>query len=361
MMNITLGGVAMPTEDDKSGEQKAAESEVEGFKERSGPFVVAAETTRMPMVFTDAKEPSNPIIFANDSILALTGYRRDEMLARSLDFPADCSTDPEAMAAINTGFDADAGEEREISCRRKDGSVFWASVWFSPVRGADGKVVQHFLSFVDLTKHKRQAEHLHFLLDELNHRTQNTLATVLAIAGQTLRGPLTETVVGLFEGRVLALSQAHGLLGRKDWDDVGLLELIEAILEPFGLQDSQAARFSIRGDAVRLQPKVSLTLAVVFHELATNSEKYGALSDASAGQVKIDWQTEVIAAGERLRLRWQEVGGPPVTPPSHKGFGWRLIELGLPQELDGEVHLDFRPEGLVCQIMMPLPGAKGHE
>jgi PAS domain S-box-containing protein len=351
----------MPTEDDKSGEQKSAEGEVEGFKQRLGPFVVAAETTRMPMVFTDARESNNPIIFANDSMLALTGYSRDEMLARSLDFLAACGADPEAMAAINTGFDAEAGEEREISCRRKDGSVFWASVWFSPVRGVDGKVGQHFLSFVDLTKHKRQAEHLHFLLDELNHRTQNTLATVLAIAGQTLRGSLAETVVDLFEGRVLALSRAQSLLGRKDWDDVGLLDLIEVILEPFGLQDSQAARFSIRGATVRLLPKVSLTLAIAFHELATNSEKYGALSDEAAGQVNIDWQTEMADGGERLRLCWHEVGGPAVTPPSHRGFGWRLIERGLPQELDGEVHLDYRPEGLVCQILMPLPGAKDHE
>jgi two-component sensor histidine kinase len=135
--------------------------------------------------------------------------------------------------------------------------------------------------------------------------------------------------------------------------------VIEEILEPFGLQDSQAARFSIRGDTVRLQPKASLTLAMVFHELATNSEKYGALSDEVAGQVDICWQTEATPAGERMRLRWQESGGPPVTPPSHKGFGSRLIEGGLAQELDGEVHLEYKPEGLLCQIVMLLPREVG--
>jgi PAS domain S-box-containing protein len=343
----------------KSGEQNAAEAEVEDFKDDLGPFVVAAETTRMPMVFTNAKEPNNPIIFANDSILALTGYSRDEMLAQSLDFLAASSSDPEAMAAINAAFEAHDGGERDISCRRKDGSVFWASVSFSPVRDDKGRIVQHFLSFIDLTKHKREAEHLQFLLDELNHRTQNTLATVLAIAGQTLRGPLAGTVVDLFEGRVLALSRAQSLLGRKNWDDVRLLDVIEKILEPFGLQDSQAARFSIRGDTVRLQPKASLSLAMVFHELATNSERYGALSDEVAGQVDICWQTEATPAGERMRLRWQESGGPPVTPPSHKGFGSRLIEGGLAQELDGEVHLEYKPEGLLCQIVMLLPREVG--
>jgi PAS domain S-box-containing protein len=343
----------------KSDEQNAAEAEVKDFEDDLGPFVVAAETTRMPMVFTNAKARNNPIIFANDSILALTGYSRDEMLAQSLDFLAASGTDPEAMAAINAAFEAHDGGEQDISCRRKDGSVFWASVSFSPVRDHKGKIVQHFLSFVDLTEHKREAERLQFLLDELNHRTQNTLATVLAIAGQTLRGALAGTVVDVFEGRVLALSRAQSLLGRKNWDDVRLLDVIEEILEPFGLQDNQVARFSIRGDAVRLQPKASLTLAMVLHELATNSERYGALSDDVAGQVDICWQTETTPGGARMRLRWQESGGPPVIPPSHKGFGSRLIEGGLAQELAGEVHLEFRPEGLLCQIVMPLPRKVG--
>jgi len=344
-----------PNRDTKSGEQNAAEAEVEGFKDDLGPFVVAAETTRMPMVFTDAKVPNNPIIFANDSILALTGYRRDEMLARNLDFLAASTADPEAMDAINATFKAKDGGEREISCRRKDGSVFWASVNVSPVRDDNGRLVQHFLSFIDLTKHKREAAHLQFLLDESNHRTQNTLATVLAIAGQTLRGALAETVVDLFEGRVLALSKAQSLLGRKDWEDVRLLDVIEEILEPFGFQDSQAARFSIRGTTVHLQPKASLTLAMVFHELATNSAKYGALSDPAEGQVDISWETEVTPGGEGMQLRWQESGGPPVTTPSHRGFGSRLINDRLAQELDGEVHLEYKPEGLLCQIVMPLP------
>jgi PAS domain S-box-containing protein len=255
----------------KSDEQNAAEAEVKDFEDDLGPFVVAAEATRMPMVFTNAKARNNPIIFANESILALTGYSRDEMLAQSLDFLAASGADPEAMAAINAAFEAHDGGEQDISCRRKGGSVFWASVSFSPVRDHNGKIVQHFLSFVDLTEHKREAERLQFLLDELNHRTQNTLATVLAIAGQTLRGALAGTVVDVSEGRVLALSRAQSLLGRKNWDDVRLLDVIEEISEPFGLQDNQAARFAIRGDAVGLQPKASLTLAMVLHPSQTTS------------------------------------------------------------------------------------------
>jgi PAS domain S-box-containing protein len=351
----------MPDEAEKSGEQKAAEAEVEGFKDDLGPFVVAAEATRMAMVFTNAKVPNSPIIFANDSVLALTGYSREELLAQSLDFLTAPDADPEALAAIKAAFEDKSGGEREINCCRKDGSTFWASVNFSPIRDGNGTIVQHFLSFIDLTKHKREAARLRFLLAELNHRTQNTLATVLAIAGQTLGGALAETVVDLFEGRVLALSKAQSLLGRVNWDDVSLRDVIEQILEPFGLHDDQAARFSIRGNEVRLQPRALLTLAMVFHELATNSERYGALSDEDSGQIDITWQMEGTPRGEGMRLRWQESGGPPVTPPGRKGFGSRLIERGLAQELDGEGHLDYKPEGLVCQIVVPLPRAMADE
>ena len=132
-------------------------------------------------------------------------------------------------------------------------------------------------------------------------------------------------------------------------------ELRSRILQPFGLNDRRVARFSIKGDDVRLQPKTALTLAMVFHELATNAAKYGALLNDAAGKIDIAWQVEPTPQGDRMRLRWQESGGPPVKPPDRKGFGSRLIEHGLAQDLDGEVHLRYEPAGLVCQITMPVP------
>jgi HWE histidine kinase/PAS domain len=164
-----------------------------------------------------------------------------------LDFLTAPDADPEALAAINAALEDRSGGEREINCCRKDGSTFWASVSFSPIRDHNGTIVQHFLSFIDLTKHKREAARLRFLLAELNHRTQNTLATVLAIASQTLGGALAETVVDLFEGRVLALSKAQSLLGRVNWVDVSLRDVIEQILEPFGLLGSLAASKALPG------------------------------------------------------------------------------------------------------------------
>ena len=146
----------MPDEENKSGAQKAAEAEVEGFRKDLGPFVVAAETTRMPMVFTDAKEDGKPIIFANDSFLALTGCTREEVLGQSFNFLMARGADAEAVARIEAAFEGGPDGDPEIRYRRNDGSVFWASVFASPVRDGGGEVVQHFASFVDLTRHRQE-------------------------------------------------------------------------------------------------------------------------------------------------------------------------------------------------------------
>jgi two-component sensor histidine kinase len=171
---------------------------------------------------------------------------------------------------------------------------------------------------------------------------------------QTLRGATNKEVVDAFEGRILALSKAHSLLGRKHWETVSLRDVIDQILQPFGLSDRRVARFSVEGDEVRLQPKAALSAAMLFHELATNAAKHGALSNGAAGKIDIAWQVEPTPQGDRMRLRWLESGGPPVTPPGRKGFGSRLIERGLAQDLDGEVRLDYEPAGVACQITMPV-------
>ena len=93
---------------------------------------------------------------------------------------------------------------------------------------------------------------------------------------------------------------------------------------------------------------------MLFHELATNAAKHGALSNGAAGKIDIAWQTDPTPQGDRMRLRWQESGGPSVTPPGRKGFGSRLIEGGLAQDLGGEVRLNYELPGVDCQIIMPV-------
>jgi PAS domain S-box-containing protein len=308
----------------------------------------------MPMVFTDAKIPGNPIIFANDSFLSLTGYDRAEVLGQTLNSMIASGEDPKSLVRIEAAFDGSFDNDPEVRYRRRDGSEFCAAIFISPVQDESGDVVQHFISFVDVTQQKREEHRLRFLLDELNHRTQNTLATVQAIA-TTLRGSADAEAVETFEGRILALSKAHSLLGRENWNAVSLRDVVEKILQPFGLNDDLVTRFSVDGVHLHLQSKAALTLAMVLHELATNAAKHGALSNGFNGHIDISWKVETASQGDRMRLRWQESGGPPVSPPRRKGFGSRLIEVGLAQDLDGAVHLAYQPAGVVCRIVMPIP------
>ena len=348
----------MPKPGSKSEQQKDAEAEVEDFHDDLGPFVVAADTTRMPMVFTDAKEPGNPIIFANDAFLALTGYSREEVLGQAFNFLMAHDTDTRALARIKVEFAGSSGAGTEILYSRKDGSEFWAAVFVSPVRDASGAIVRHFASFVDLTRHKEEQAQSRMLIDELNHRVKNTLATVQSIVWQASRANSDPRVIReAVEARLFALSRSHNLLTRQNWRSAGLLDVVHDALEPFGVADGPTKRLVIAGENIHLPPKSALALGIAFNELATNAVKYGALSN-DKGSIRIDWTIEPTPKGRRVILYWREKDGPRVTPPLRKGFGSRVIERGLTKELEGTVQLDYRPDGLICTMDIPVPGSR---
>ncbi|MEY9879006.1 HWE histidine kinase domain-containing protein [Bradyrhizobium sp. USDA 329] len=341
---------------EKSDRQKGAEAAVDSFRKDLGPFVVAAETTRMPMLFTDAAKPDNPIIFANDSLVALTGYDRDEVLGKGFNFLMADGSDAEALTRTKAEFEGSSSGGTEVLCRRKDGSEFWAALFVSPVRDGGGAIVQYFASLIDLTKHKEEEVRSRMLIDELNHRVKNTLSTVQSIVWQTLRATTDpKEIRQSIESRLFALSRSHDLLTRERWEGAGLLDIAHDALEPFGVSGGRADRIVITGENIRFSPKSALALGIAFNELATNAVKYGALSNA-AGSIQIAWAAEKTPAGKRLLLSWKESGGPPVTPPAHKGFGSRVLERGLAHELEGTVQLDYRPDGLICTIDIPLAG-----
>jgi PAS domain S-box-containing protein len=338
----------------KSEGQKDAEADVDDFRRELGPFVVAAETTRMAMVFTDANEADHPIIFANDSFLKLTGYGREELLAKSFDFLMASDPSAESVKDVAAAFEGGSDLDPEILCRRKDGSEFWASMFLNPVRDDTGAVVQHFISFVDLTRHRQDQAHCLMLIDELNHRVKNTLATVQSIVWQALRKAApAEIIRESIESRLIALSRSHDLLTREKWEGVGLRELVNGALKPFEAVDGRRQPFVINGDDVRLPAKTTLALGIALHELATNAMKYGALANEK-GSIAIEWTTRTKVDGDRLVLCWQEKDGPLVTPPTHKGFGSQVIERGLTHELGGKVW-SMRPAASFAQLRFQLP------
>lgn len=340
----------------KDQDQKDAEAEVKEFKDDLGPFVVAAETTRMAMVFTDACEPDNHIIFANDSFLKLTGYDRDEVLAQSFNILLAAGCDADSMRQIEIAFETET-DDTEIHYRRKDDGEFWATMFVSPVKDESGKIVQQFVSLMDTTRHKTAQTNAAMLIDELNHRVKNTLATVQSIVTQAVRNSSDPQIVKeSIESRIAALSRSHDLLGREKWDGAGLHDLVEQALEPFTVTEGRTERFTIDGKNIRLSPKATLALGIAFNELATNAVKYGAFSN-EAGTISIKWTLEAKPDGRWLCLHWRETGGPPVSPPTRRGFGSRVIEQGLAHELHGKISLDFQPQGIVCTISVPAPQA----
>ncbi len=215
--------------------------------------------------------------------------------------------------------------------------------------------MQHFVSFIDITKHKEAQDKSKMFIDELNHRVKNTLATVQAIVWQSFKKSSdTQIVRESIDSRLFALSRSHDLLTREHWNGVSFRDLVNEVLEPFRVAGDGAARFVIAGRNVRISPQTALALGVALNELATNALKYGALSN-EAGCVLIEWAVAPMPAGNRLIIRWQEKDGPTVAPPSRKGFGSQVIERGLCHELAGTVHLDFPEEGAVCTINIPAP------
>jgi PAS domain S-box-containing protein len=238
----------------------------------------------------------------------------------------------------------------------KDGQRLDVSISVSPLLNADGVVVGTSIITRDISERRRAEERQNLLLAELNHRVKNTLAIVLSIANQTLsRSESLDDFARSFRGRIEALAAAHSLLTAVAWHVAALRVLVEQALQPYASSDGSNVRIS--GGEVLLRPNAAITFSRILHELATNAAKYGALQ-RPGGVVAVEW-TVRSNDGHELQLHWTECGGPPVRPPVRRGFGSELIERSVAYELDGQVVIDHRVEGLSCEITIPLTDSIG--
>jgi two-component sensor histidine kinase len=218
---------------------------------------------------------------------------------------------------------------------------------YDAIRNREGEIIGVFVQGMDRTEAVRTQHRQRLLLDELNHRVKNTLATVQSIASQTFRntGDM-DAAKRDFEARIIALSNAHTLLSRTEWASATLAEVIGLEMRPHDPE-----RVSMEGPAIVLSPKASIAVTLFIHELSTNAAKHGSLS-APGGQVSIRWQRTQHRAS--LSIEWAENGGPPVRAPQRRGFGTRLIDSIVRGELGGEIENDYREEGLTSRIILPL-------
>jgi PAS domain S-box-containing protein len=298
----------------------------------------------------------------NDRFCTITRYSREElgdMSFQEITHPDDLQPDVEQANALLAGeTETFSMEKRYVT---KAGDAVWTNLTVSLVRDSGGTPA-YFVSIIeDITARKEVEEEqrhyqrqLRLLNNELNHRVKNTLATVQSMAAQTMRSePDPSAAYEKFESRLLSLSQVHDVLTRESWHGAGLAEVAERALEPFSSLSS--GQIAINGPVVWLQPGAALTMALVFHELATNAVKYGALS-VDTGRVDLAW---TLSEDGLLRLKWVESGGPPVAPPTRKGFGSRLIERGLRGEFHGSAATEYQPSGVICTMEAYLPQNPG--
>lgn len=270
-------------------------------------------------------------------------FVHDEEGVKSKFHPDDL---PLMWTRVTKALDPQGDGRYDVDYRVKqlDGGWRWLSAWglveFEG-DGAERKPVAIAGASRDLTERKQAEELQRLLLDELNHRVKNTLAMIQAICWQTLRtAPDLPSARDALDLRIRSMARAHDLLTSRAWIGANVTDIVNRALDAF-----TPAQVDISGPALDVSSKHALALSLALHELATNATKYGALSRPE-GRVSVEWR----AQDGKLHLDWQESGGPPVAPPTHKGFGSRLLEEVVAHDLGGDIKLDYAPAGVRCSL-----------
>lgn len=288
------------------------------------------------------------IVMANEAAAMLFGT--GDLVGRSW---ADLWTGAEGREAARRALSAvgggGAGRFQAATSGIEGRAPAWWDVSLSPMPDAAGQVLAVAR---DITEMKANEARQALLMGELSHRIKNTLAMVQAVATQTLRNAVSlESASDALGSRLVALAQAHDVLMQGAWSSADLRGLVEGTVALHG--DGEPDRFRVAGPQITLGSRPGLTLALMLHELGTNAVKYGALS-SPAGHVAVSWEVVAADGADHLRFRWEEIGGPPVSPPTRVGFGSRMIERSLVHSFGGTVRLTYPPTGAVLVLEAAL-------
>ena len=327
-LGLGLGAILRDITEVRIAERRLAESQAQ-YRELADGTPAAAWLSKA----------DGELEFINEAMAETLGRSRESLLGEgwlaAID-PDDRATMLEARTQARASHSPFHYEGR---FRRADGGLRIIRLYARPRFDTSGAFLGHVGMASDVTEARAAERQQKLLIDELNHRVKNTLATVQSLVSQTLRGAgVPHEVEDLVAGRLLALSAAHNVLNRELWSGAVLADIIGAVVRPY----ADAERLTVSGPAVSLEPNAALSLAMALHELAVNAVKHGALS-TSSGQVRLEW-THV---DNSIALEWRESGGARVAPPERSGFGTRLLGRSLKAELV------FAPEGLTCRLRLP--------
>jgi PAS domain S-box-containing protein len=255
--------------------------------------------------------------------------------------PDDIDELRKAMAEFTKGI---TSYEAEFRILRPDGEVRWCTGTAATSSDKDGRVIRVSGVTIDITERKQAEERQNLLAREVDHRAKNALALAQSIVRLT-RGDNVKSYIRSVEGRITALARVHTVLSLSSWQGAEIGKLIDEELAPY----STGEQIELRGAEVQLQPATAQTVALALHELVTNSAKYGALS-TQTGRLSVRWE---LTSGV-LSIVWTETGGPAVGIPASRGFGTRSVIASIESQLGGKAEFDWRPEGLVCRLSVPL-------
>ncbi|MHC4416594.1 MAG: sensor histidine kinase [Planctomycetota bacterium] len=240
----------------------------------------------------------------------------------------------------------------EVTCIAGGQSRVFASS-LVPLRDASGSIVKIMGVTQDITERKQAETRQALMMQELDHRVKNNLATVLSIAEQTIaRSESLADFTAAFTGRIRSMAIAHEMLAQTRWEGAELRELVNRLVEPH--RRNGGGRISLNGASMMLPANIAPSISMVIHELVVNAAKYGSLS-VSNGRVLLEWRRETPReGGPQLQLTWTEVDGPPVAAPTRRGRGTDLIERMITYQLHGKARLEFAPAGVKCVISVPF-------
>jgi len=275
------------------------------------------------------------------------GYTAEEIIGKSIRILIPQEFQEEENTILEQIRSGQRIEHYETVRRRKDGSLINISLSVSPVKNAHGTILGASKIARDITERKRTEAQISILAREAEHRTKNILATVQATVRLT-PSDTSDDFKSTISGRIQALANAHTLFVQSGWTGADLRELVTQELSPYC--DGVETRAQVEGPQLLLEPYAAQTIAVALHELATNAAKYGALSIPD-GRIHVAWSA---AGNGRVVLRWTEIGGPLVSVPTRKGFGTRVMERMIRDQLKGTMDFDWHADGLACEIVLPL-------